>query len=248
VVVAASGNHGLPDRKVKLGAPGNDPFVITVGAVDQHRTANPLDDTRASWSAYGHTADGYAKPDLSAPGRWVIMPVPVGATIPAKAPERVVEPGYMWMSGTSFSAPMVSGVVAHILARHPDFTPDQVKGALMVSAEYLASEGITVGVGTLDAVAALDVTNPPDPNENLKPFLKDNGRGGKAFDEANWSDTVKGNANWTSANWTNANWTAAKWSSSNWVSANWTSANWTSYTYTDSNWVQSSWSQSTENE
>jgi len=139
-------------------------------------------------------------------------------------------------------------VAAHILAKHPEFTPDQVKGALMVSAEYLPSEGISIGVGALDATGALAESAPPDPNENLKPFLKDNGRGGKMFDEANWTSTVKANANWTAANWTAANWTAAKWSSSNWVSANWTSANWTSYTYTDANWVQASWSQSTMDE
>ena len=49
-------------------------------------------------------------------------------------PSRKVADGYMWMSGTSFAAPIVSGAAATVLSRHPDWTPDQVKGALMASA------------------------------------------------------------------------------------------------------------------
>jgi serine protease AprX len=244
VVVVAAGNHGSATGPVKLGAPGNDPFVITVGALDPRQTADPTDDVRAPWSAYGHTADGYAKPDLSAPGRFMVMPVPTGAYIPSVKPERIVAPGYMWMSGTSFSAPVVAGAAAHLLAKNPSWGPDEVKGALMVGAEYLPGQGISVGVGALDLQASLQVTSPGNPNENLKGFLKSDGKGGKYFDEANWTATVKANANWVQANWTASNWTQAKWSQSNWVSANWVASNWTSYTYTESNWVQSNWTQS----
>src|SRR5713226_7781756 len=105
VVVAAAGNHGSATGPVDMSyAPGNDPFVITVGAVDQMLTADPLNDTVPWWSAYGHTMDGFAKPDLAAPGRYIIGPVPMVSTLPTTAPLRVVAPGYMWMSGTSFSA------------------------------------------------------------------------------------------------------------------------------------------------
>ena len=62
VVVASAGNQGSPSGPVKLGAPANDPFVITVGAVDTDGTAWRLDDDRAPWSAYGRTADGFANP------------------------------------------------------------------------------------------------------------------------------------------------------------------------------------------
>src|SRR5439155_1464456 len=82
---------------------------ITVGAVDQMQTADPLDDTVPYWSAYGHTMDGFGKPDVVAPGRFLIAPVPMGSTLQTTVPNRVVAPGYMWMSGTSFSAPIVSG-------------------------------------------------------------------------------------------------------------------------------------------
>ena len=41
----------------------------------------------------------------------------------------------MQLSGTSFAAPVVSGAAAYLLALHPDWTPDQVKGALMLAAQ-----------------------------------------------------------------------------------------------------------------
>src|SRR5205807_977838 len=117
VVVAAAGNHGTGAPVSESYAPANDPFVITVGALDQHMTSDPSDDTVPSWSAYGMTMDGFSKPDVSAPGRYMISTVPMSAAIPQTVPDRVVAPGYMWMSGTSFATPAVSAAAAQILAR-----------------------------------------------------------------------------------------------------------------------------------
>ena len=127
-VVAASGNFGTGSAVDMSAAPGNDPFIITVGAVDQNQSSDPSDDTITPWSAFGYTADGFSKPDMVAPGRYMVMPVPLGATIPTAVPDRVVEPGYMWMSGTSFASPVVAGAAAQILARHPDWTPGPGEG------------------------------------------------------------------------------------------------------------------------
>src|SRR5687768_18285625 len=109
---------------------------------------------------------------MAAPGRYMVGPVPADATMPAHAPERLVEPGYMWMSGTSFAAPIVSGVAAQLLARHPGWTPDQVKGALMLTAQALPGAApLSAGVGEIDAGAAAALTTPPNPNENLYAFV-----------------------------------------------------------------------------
>jgi subtilisin family serine protease len=149
VVVAAAGNNGSGTGEVDMSAaPGNDPFVITVGAVDQGQTAATGDDFAAPWSAYGHTVDGFAKPDVSAPGRYLVMPVPPDSTIATALPDRVVAPGYLWMSGTSFAAPIVSGAAAQLLARHPDWTPDQVKGALMLTAHPVGQAPAAGDLGT----------------------------------------------------------------------------------------------------
>ena len=237
VVVAAAGNNGSADGPVPMSAPGNDPFVITVGALDTEGTPAPADDTRAPWSAYGYTADGFMKPELSAPGRFIVSPIPDGAYLLKEKPERAVGAGYMWMSGTSFSAPAAAGTAAQLLALHPDWTPDQVKGALMAGATSLGAEP-GVGIGELDAAASSTIVSPPNPNENLDAFVQtDSATGLQVFSAANWTNAVATSGNWTSANWTSANWTSANWTSANWTSANWTSANWTSANWTSANWV-----------
>jgi len=52
VVVASAGNNGTSNAGV-LYAPANDPFVITVGAVNDQGTVNTSDDTLAAFSAFG---------------------------------------------------------------------------------------------------------------------------------------------------------------------------------------------------
>ncbi len=96
-------------------APGNDPFVITVGADDIDGSGSTNDDYTAPWSAYGYTLDGFAKPDLAAPGRYMVGPVPDGLDPRHGAAASVVAPGYIQLSGTSFAAPVVAGAAAQIL-------------------------------------------------------------------------------------------------------------------------------------
>src|SRR5213075_1707302 len=76
VVVAAAGNYGSPTGPSGvLYSPGNDPFVITVGAADIGGSPSVNKATMAPWSAWGYTADGFGKPEISAPGRYMIGPV-----------------------------------------------------------------------------------------------------------------------------------------------------------------------------
>ena len=113
-----------------LYAPGNDPFVITVGALDINGTADPSDDSIAPWSAYGTTEDGFSKPDVVAPGRYIVGPIP--ARLDADQREGVEHDRHrsrIQLSGTSFATPVVAGTVAEMLARHPNLTPDQIKWA-----------------------------------------------------------------------------------------------------------------------
>ena len=74
VVVAAAGNGGRDNTHTTNGyatitAPGNDPLVITVGAMKDERTLTRSDDMVASYSSKGPTLiDHVVKPDLVAPG------------------------------------------------------------------------------------------------------------------------------------------------------------------------------------
>jgi serine protease AprX len=242
VVVAASGNSGAERM---LYAPASDPFIITVGAADTSGTADVADDVNAPWSGYGYTAEGFAKPELAAPGRYMVGPISAGSKLAKAYPSRIVAPGYMWMSGTSFAAPVVAGAAAQIIARHPDWTPDQVKGALMMSARPLAGAAeMSVGVGEIDVAAAAATTAPPNPNEVLNRFVVADSRvpGGRTFDNDAWSAAAWANAAWSSAAWSSAAWADAAWSSAAWSSAAWSSAAWADAAWSSAAWADAAWS------
>jgi serine protease AprX len=242
-VVAAAGNYGsATGPSGVMHAPGNDPFVMTVGAVDIGNKIALGDDANAPWSAYGYTEDGFSKPELGAPGRYMIGPVPQGSTLVAQKPGNVVAPGYIQLSGTSFAAPVVAGVAAQLLARHPDWTPDQVKGALMMSAKPVpqAKSG-SVGVGQVNAGKAADLKGtPPSPNLALNRFLLSSS-GSVSFDTASWAATVAGNASWADASWADASWADASWSAASWADASWADASWADASWADASWAQASW-------
>jgi serine protease AprX len=211
-------------------APGNDPFVITVGAVDLEHSAGVKKHDVADWSAYGYTKDGFRKPELAAAGRFVIGPVPMNATLPLERPDHVVAPGYMRLSGTSFAAPIVAGAAAQILARHPTFTPDEVKGALMQKARFMpeAPPG-SAGVGELNAQRSADVKQPPNPNLALDTFVvPDDTADGKTpvFDAVSWTDLATNSVSWDAASWSDASWSDASWSDASWSDASWSDVSW----------------------
>jgi serine protease AprX len=242
VVVAAGGNYGVNGQPTTVAyAPGNDPFIITVGASDLNGSpASASDDFAAPWSAYGYTLDGFTKPELGAPGRVLIGPVPSSSTMAKEHPERLTALGYMWMSGTSFAAPVVSGAAALVLASHPSWTPDQVKGALMLSAQP-TSAGAALGVGEVNAKAATMVANPPNPNLALNAFVTADGSGGYAFDSASWANTAQADASWNSASWSSASWNAASWNAASWANASWSSASWAAASWSSASWAAASW-------
>ena len=227
VVVAAAGNYGTPGAPSGvLYSPGNDPFVVTVGAVDIGSAAGVADDTVAPWSAWGNTEDGFAKPELGAPGRYMVGPVSEDSMLERLRPDNVVGPSYMELSGTSFSAPVVSGTAAQLLALHPDWSPDQVKGALMSSAR--PAPGIAngeIGVGELRAARAAWVDSPPNPNAALDQFVGGDPVDGLTFDAPSWVNAVIGGS-WSDASWSDASWSDASWSDASWSDASWSDASW----------------------
>ena len=198
-------------------APANDPFVITVGALDLHNSTNPDRADAAPWSAWGYTLDGFAKPELSAPGRAITGPVPAGSTLAAEKPAQVIRtPGgtYMTLSGTSLSTPIVSGIAAALLTLNPTLSPDQVKGALMLKARALRKvTNRAAGVGEAYAPGAAAVQSPPNPNRALDAFLVPDPEGdGLVFDDVSWLDAAKGSLSWDAVSWLDVSWSDAAWS------------------------------------
>lgn len=159
VVVVAAGNHGRLDPAGNKGygtitAPGNDPYVITVGAVKTAGTVSRTDDVIASYSSKGPTqVDRIVKPDLVAPGNQMISLTNVASVDSSTAifwahPVTRIAGSEVWgstgagftdtwfyrLNGTSMATPMVSGAAALLIEKDPSLTPDQVKARLMKTA------------------------------------------------------------------------------------------------------------------
>ena len=145
VVVVAAGNYGRLDVGGNNGygtvtAPGNDPFVLTVGATKSNGSTSPSAETKASFSSKGPTTyDHVVKPDIMAPGNDIVSLAAPGATLEASYPNELVtgtdgNSDYFTLSGTSMATPAVAGAAALLLQEQSTLTPDQVKARLMKTA------------------------------------------------------------------------------------------------------------------
>ena len=216
VVVVAAGNLGKDSAGQTIYggilSPANSPKVITVGATNTQETVRRSDDTVTTYSSRGPTlVDGLVKPDLVAPGNRigaaessVTSPTAsssytstgggllgsLGSTLLGNSSVPLPEATgtYKIWSGTSFSAPAVSGTVALMLEANPSLTPRIVKALLMRTAQRLPYyEGkvlttqmsnferiITEGAGELNTNAVVSLArairqdaNRAKPGENL---------------------------------------------------------------------------------
>jgi serine protease AprX len=148
LVVVAAGNYGRLSVNGSNGygtvtAPGNDPFVLTVGATKSNGSTSASAETLASYSSKGPTTyDLVAKPDLVAPGNDVVSLAAPGATLEAEYPAELVTGSdgnndYFTLSGTSMATPAVAGAAALLLQEQSTLTPDQVKARLMKTASKM---------------------------------------------------------------------------------------------------------------
>src|SRR6202012_4530879 len=84
----------------------------------------------ASWSSRGVTQDGFAKPDVYAPGAHIVSVLAPNSTFAQQCPSCIIDGQYIRTSGTSMGAPMISGLVADVLSKHGDGSRDKIRGAL----------------------------------------------------------------------------------------------------------------------
>ena len=167
VVVVSAGNTGKAlDGRAILGgisSPGNSPYAITVGALNTWGTVDRSDDTVATFSSRGPSAfDRAVKPDIAAPGTKVLSLQADGAFLPTMYPSiHIAGSGnnaYMYLSGTSMAAPMVSGGVALLLQGSPNLSPAQVKFALQNGATAMTDGGLMgAGAGSVNFWASRQI-------------------------------------------------------------------------------------------
>ncbi|MFD6431426.1 S8 family serine peptidase [Streptomyces venezuelae] len=136
--VVAAGNTGAPSS---IGSPGAADSALTVGAVDSA-------DEAAYFTSQGPRAGDHAlKPDLSAPGVDILA---------ARSQLTEGEGFYTEMSGTSMATPHVAGVAALLAERHPDWTGERLKDALMSSSRQVDASAYELGSGRVSVPDAVD--------------------------------------------------------------------------------------------
>ncbi|MDX3179903.1 S8 family serine peptidase [Streptomyces sp. ME02-7008A-1] len=138
-VIAAGNAYGAGT----IGSPGSAASALTVAAVDKQ-------DRRADFSSMGPLVRSYGlKPDLSAPG------VDINAAASRSVPG--IDGMYQSMSGTSMATPHVAGAAAVLKQRHPEWSGQRIKDALMSSSKLLPDHTpYEQGTGRLDVKAAVD--------------------------------------------------------------------------------------------
>jgi hypothetical protein len=141
--VLGSGNNGQGGQQT-VASPSTADAALSVGAVDRN-------DAVASFSGQGPRIGDHAiKPDLTAPGVGIVA---------ARSKDGIMgTPGELRMpgTGTSMSSPHVAGAAALLFQQHPDWTPAQVKAALMASATPSANaSAFQQGAGRVDLAKAI---------------------------------------------------------------------------------------------
>jgi serine protease AprX len=113
-----------------------------VGCSDDKNTIDPSDDTIAEFSSRGPSHYTKYKPDVVAPGVDIIS-LANSST------------GYVSMSGTSMSTPVVSGCCALMLEKDPQLKPDDLKQRLTKNAYSLHQTRFAQGSGSVNVSALI---------------------------------------------------------------------------------------------
>ncbi len=257
VVVVPAGNDGPGPSTIS--SPGNDPTLLTVGALDESGNGSRTNDVVASFSSRGPAEQGVAKPDLVAPGAHLISLRAPGSVVDDANPGSRVANDYFLGSGTSMSTALTSGVVADLLDARPNLNPDQVK-AILASSAYSAA-GLTdpnaAGAGGVDFAAALATPAPVvDPAPDTWPAGQDNIwdnfsaallAGDRAAAYKWWNQLSPAARSWVARSWSQLSpdarsWSIAAWSARSWSGADGTAEEWLARSWAARSWSARSWS------
>jgi serine protease AprX len=258
-VVVSAGNAG-PFNGTIL-SPGDDPLVITVGALDDMASPSASGDEMTNFSSAGPTSpDGWVKPDVVTSGRSVVSLAAPGSTIYGNFPSARVGSANFVGSGTSFSSAIASGAAALVLADNPGLTPNQVKARLLGTASPgPAGNPFVDGHGALNAYAAATsgpmnfsqsavglLPTLPGATVSLSPTRPVDTWNKNLWSGMSWSQPpATGRAwngyAWNATDWTGWAWNGAAWDASAWSGTTWNGEDWTGWAWNDAAWTGSAW-------
>ena len=133
IVVTSAGNSGNSTTHPYIASPADALGAFAIGSVTDTRA-------KSSFSSIGPTVDGRIRPDIAAQG---------------SATASIDESGNLvTTSGTSFSAPMISGAMACLMQAFPNLTPQQIIDAVRASSDQSMLPDNLLGYGIPDFGAA----------------------------------------------------------------------------------------------
>jgi serine protease AprX len=169
VVVTAAGNLGKnaagQPQYGAITAPGNAPWVLTVGAYSHEGTVTRVDDVMAPYSSRGPAAvDFEAKPDVVAPGTGIVSLAAQGslmyttkAAYLLNGSVKTAYKPYLSLTGTSMASPIVAGTAALMIQANPKLTPNLVKAIIQYTAQNYGYDALTQGAGFLNTRGAVQL-------------------------------------------------------------------------------------------
>jgi serine protease AprX len=270
-VVVSAGNAGSSAGTISK--PGDDPYVLTVGAADLKNTLAAGDDVVAPFSSVGPTQDGFAKPDIVAPGVTIVSDLAPNSTVATAHPAAIVSGTYIKGTGTSQAAAVVSGAAALVLQAAPTFDPNRLKAVLLDTASKMGLSGS--GTGLIDVASAVKAVMA---NKAIAPanagFTPSTGLGsleasrgslhvyadptgtgtwvaitgekdvvGQLWDARSWSVRSWSSDAWLSSGWADLTATTAGWGTTAWSGRSWSGTSWDARSWSSSSFTARSWSE-----
>lgn len=154
---------------VAAGNDGTDAPVSTPGVADAALSVASVGRTDAlsDFSSRGPREGDFAlKPDIAAPGEGIVAARAAGTSIGDP-----VDANYTALSGTSMATPHVTGAAAILAQEHPDWTPAQLKAALMSTAKPIDATVYGQGAGRVDVARAVNQPVRADSGSLSYPYL-----------------------------------------------------------------------------
>ena len=187
----------------------------------------------------------------------MVSTIPAGSDYTSLCSSCVTDGSYFRVGGTSMAAAVVSGEVAQLVQKYPDWAPNQLKQAVAERTRPVVEAYSTQAVGTL-----VDAKGKAAPADSVVTTTINNGEG--AVDKAlalsnqtvgsttltpnNLIDASTGLIDYSRASWSRASWSTAadplraSWSRASWSRASWSAAQWTATAQSCSDFERASWS------
>jgi serine protease AprX len=219
-MIVPTGNEGSET----LTSPGTAPAAVAVGATG-------VDGNEVDFSGRGLDRDGNLKPDVLAPGEYVLGHTPADGAIARGNPHAMRGPEQIRGAGTSLSAALVAGVAA--LAVSADADPVAVRDELRLGGEPVHAPAL------VDATSGTAKRTPPGlARKQLTDKVSWNGSG---WGNKQWPGASLGGVRWVGVRWVGVRWVDQSWSGVRWVDDSWVGVRWVGVRWVGVRWVGVRW-------